>query len=665
LRLKIFGAVMLLLWLSCGELHAQEWERLGPEGGMVVSLGVGPGREMYLGTADGHVFASTDEARSWELRGRVGRRLDGVVTRIVAEPREGKRIFGAVWYREAGAGGGVFASDDGGKSWKLMGLEREAVRALEISQSQPDELVAGTRSGVFRSVNGGKSWDRISPEGDEEIRNLDSLAIDPRDPSVIYAGTFHLPWLTRDSGKNWKPVIAGIIDDSDIMSLRLDATNPERVYMSACSGIYRSENQGGEWTKLQGIPYAARRTQVITQDPDNPKTFYAGTTEGLWATRDGGESWTRITSKDWVVNSVVVLSGKSGMPGRVVLGTEGRGVQVSEDGGASFAESNRGFTHVVVKQLIADRRTAKHLLMLEESTPEIQESHDDGKNWTSIVMTAVVGGKPTSLDIGQVQEIMASPWGWMIRYGNEQLWVWDEIKKSWKEWKLTIPPVKTQVGTASKAAAAKNTVLVRARPEGAMVFSQTDAVVSTNGGLLRCNEVGRCVRIKGFGRTGKIETMWMSMSGQQLGAIVDGKLGWSEDRGESTVWRDLPVAAEQVVWLDVIEGGTQNTMHLGTSEGVFVAAVGGGTWQRLGGGLPEGRVEKWLRGPGVWVASERDGGLYLSTDNGEIWKRVDQDAERGRFAGLTGTGKKSVLAGSQSEGLLQLEMESIENAGEK
>ena len=124
---------------------------------------------------------------------------------------------------------------------------------------------------------------------------------------MIYAGTYHLPWKTTDGGKTWKSIAAGLIDDSDIMSMRVDAANPARIYISACSGIYRSENRGEVWTKLQGIPYAARRTQAIVQDPQRPHVLYAATTEGLWVTRDAGENWERTTPKVWVVNGVAVL----------------------------------------------------------------------------------------------------------------------------------------------------------------------------------------------------------------------------------------------------------------------------------------------------------------------------------------------------------------------
>lgn len=654
MRSKI--ATGLLLTLSLGHrAHAQRWDRLGPEGGMVVSLEASTGGEVYLATADGHVFASKDGAQSWELRGRVGGRMDAVITRLLIDKRAGKKLFAAVWYQEAGAGGGVFRSEDGGRHWELAGLEGEAVRALESSPSQPEELVAGARSGVFRSVDGGRRWERISPAGDEELRNVDSLAIDPRDAEVIYAGTYHLPWLTQDGGKTWKPGSAGMIDDSDVMSLRVDATNPDRVYLSACSGIYRSENQGGMWTKLQGIPYAARRTQVIVQDPGSPKTLYAGTTEGLWVTRDGGESWTRTTPRDWVVNSVVVLGNETGGAERVVLGTEGRGIEVSDDAGTNFAESNPGFTHVIVKQLIAGQNGAAHLLMVvEQGEPQILESGDEGKSWAPISLAADEHGKTARLNANQVQEFYASPWGWLLRLDNGELWIWEEDKKEWKEWKLRMLAAKPLRKAGRTAQAAKSEAVRPLLAGAVMTFSQNAAVVSTRDGLMRCLQSGFCTQLKAFGGTGQVRAVWEASAGQEMSVVLDGKLGSSPDGGETAAWQDLPVAKEQLLWLDVVESGTSKAVYLGTTNGLFFSGDAGAHWNRAEGGLPAGQVERWLRTPGVWLVTERDGGIYISQDEGANWRRVDQDAERGRITGLVGIGSGAVLAGSQSEGLLRL-----------
>jgi hypothetical protein len=348
------------------------------------------------------------------------------------------------------------------------------------------------------------------------------------------------------------------------------------------------------------------------------------------------------------------------------LGTEGRGVQVSGDAGVSFVEANRGFTHVVVKQLIADERHAGRLLMvLERSTLEIQESGDDGNSWTSLSLTAVERGKPATLNADQVQEVLAGPWGWLLRFGNGQMWMWDGSKKSWKEWKLLLPTTMRRSSKSEAARMAKSEITRPLTPSGAIAFSQNAAVVSAKEGVMRCQESGSCARIKAYGRGGQVGAVWVSSASRKIGVVMDGKFGWSSDAGESAVWSDLPVTAERVVWLDVAESDTAKTVYLGTSAGIFISGAASESWQRVAGGLPAGRVEQWLRHPGVWGVSEQDGGLYISRDDGTSWKRVDQDSERGKFTGLVMTSSGAVLAGSQSEGLLRLELEKTAGTGER
>src|ERR1041385_7461680 len=108
----------MILWsLAClTPVLAQQWERLGPPGGMVISLAAASDGTAYLGTPDGHVFASRDRGERWELRGRAGGRLDAVVQRIVVDARNPNRLLAAVWFRGTPAGG-IFESVDGAKKW--------------------------------------------------------------------------------------------------------------------------------------------------------------------------------------------------------------------------------------------------------------------------------------------------------------------------------------------------------------------------------------------------------------------------------------------------------------------------------------------------------------------------------------------------------------------
>ena len=106
---------------------------------------------------------------------------------------------------------------------------------------------------------------------------------------MVYAGTWHLPWKTTDGGKTWHNIKQGLIVDSDVFSIIVDPEHAHIVYLSACSGIYKSENAGILFRKIQGIPSEARRTRSLMQDPEKRDVVYAGTTEGLYKTVDAAK----------------------------------------------------------------------------------------------------------------------------------------------------------------------------------------------------------------------------------------------------------------------------------------------------------------------------------------------------------------------------------------
>lgn len=187
-----------------------------------------------------------------------------------------------------------------------------------------------------------------------------------------------------------------------------------------------------------------------------------------------------------------------------------------------------------------------------------------------------------------------------------------------------------------------------------MTFSREFAVVPTAEGVLRCLPSGLCNRLRAFGRGGTVRALWISPAGTELWLVKDGRLGHSSDGGETAIWQNLPVTNERVNWLDVVESAA-TAVYLGSATGLFVSRDGGARWERIAAGLPEGRMESWLRTSKFWLATEGEGGVYLSADRGNSWQRIDRDSERGRIAGLVLTKGGTVLAGSQSEGLLRLE----------
>jgi photosystem II stability/assembly factor-like uncharacterized protein len=634
----------ILAWLAAGVCMtpvtwAQRWERLGPPGGQVLSLAVARDGTVYLGTPDGHVFASQDQAASWELRGRAGGRLDAVVQTLVADARDARRLYAGVWYLGAAAGGGVFRSDDGGRNWSPAGLAGESVRALEQSALQPEFLVAGTRSGVFRTEDGGARWERISPRGDAELRNVDSVAIDPENLKVLYVGTYHLPWKTTDGGKTWAAIHSGMIDDSDVMSMRIDRENPARVFASACSGIYRSGDAGASWIKLQGIPYSSRRTQQILQDPVDARVLYAATTEGLWISRDIGESWVRMTPRDWAINAIAAIPSASGV--RVLIGTEDRGVLAGEDSGKTFHAANKGFSHRVVSALAGDPREPGHLLVQVEGSPEeLLETRDEGGSW------AVLPGKLPAAGIERLFGGESAWWaalrgGGAARY-NEKVGRW--LRLRFVATAAEAPRRSNRKKAIRELATTKEPEVVR------VVEKEGRAYLVTSAGVWEGDSGGKVFRA--YEPKGLKELVMDFVPGEKDCALLQRQIACSQDGSGNWTRVDGPSAGE-ALWVQAFPG-RGDAVFAGTNRGAFrLEGLSKDPWRLLQSGLPAIKSNGFVASGGYLGAAMGNGGFYVSGDGGKSWKREDLPNVTGGMSGVIADGRGGFVIGSQTEGVLR------------
>lgn len=674
MRKSVLIAAMLL---AATLAEAQVWRPLGPPGGDVRALAADPARpaRIFLGTADGHIFGSEDSGAHWTLLGRASSRLDAVITAIVVDPRDGNVLFASSWTREAGAGGGVFRSADGGRTWSSAGLSGQAVRALALAPSNPSVLVAGTLDGIYLTLDASKTWARISPEHHEELRNLDSLAIDPHDPQTIYAGTFHLPWKTTDGGRTWHPIHEGMIDDSDVMSLLIDNANSRLIYASACSGIYRSDDSASQWKKIQGIPYTARRTYAITQDPRMPARVYAATSEGLWKTADGGMTWHRTTPESWVVNSVVVAEGS---PGRVLIGTEELGVLASDDEGEHFQDANLGFEHRQVLALGLDPKLPGRVLAVLAHAPDpILATEDDGLTWSAL---------GPGLRAEQALRVYAAPDGaWWVSLARGGLMRYDAAKKAWKQAGTVVGKAVDAKVPGSKQETGERQVVPLQPPQGArkstgkaasgpapllevvmdMAFSSKKWYAATPGGLLVSHDRGATWRLSPVGPLASlpVQSVRVSSNGQRIRVVSLRGLLFSDDGGNSWAWHDLPLKSGGAVTLDA-EPGDENTLVAIARDGLYISRDAGKTWQQAASGLPATSVQDFAATGGVFVASMRTGGLYVSSDTGRTWGRVLGTLADGFFAAVAPSNEPGVIfAASTTEGVYKVEWPDSEASG--
>jgi photosystem II stability/assembly factor-like uncharacterized protein len=635
------AAVLLFLLFFANVARAQVFQSLGPEGGDVRSLaadGAHPGT-VYLGTTDGDVFGSTDAGANWSRLGRVGSDPTAVVSAMIVDTSDARTIFAATWTREADReGGGAFISRDAGHTWREAGLASHALRTLAQSAADANFLVAGGLDGVFLSRDRGTTWKRITPDGDAELRNIDSLAFDPRDPAVIYAGTFHLPWKTMDAGEHWSPIRDGMIDDSDVLSLAIDAAQPDRIYASACSGIYRSDQAGARWRKIAGIPYSSRRTPALKQDPHDPSKLYAGTTEGFWLSDDAGESWKRTTAADWVIDAIAIVTEREGARGdetphtRIILGTEKQGVLVSDDGGAHLRRSNTGFTHQRIVSIAPSRKAASAIaILMGDWDAPAQISDDGGSTWK------VMGNNATSLGLA---EIVATPTNWTAILASGGLARYDRAHNNWVRYGSGLRPgimpmpsrVRELAFTSQSWLAAADAGLYSSADEG----ESWNRIAFTDGDL-----PVRSVQVSPDGAH-----IWLASS---RGIVI------SADSGKTWTWHDLPLGSGGAMRLVAQDG----VLLAFATSGVYLSSDAGLTWAKLEHGLPSAMVADALLVNGRWVISMAAGGLYESLDRGSSWSRLSASADNASAADLfpalaAGAGAEEFLAGSANDGIFRV-----------
>ena len=146
-------------------------------------------------------------------------------------------------------GGGIFRSDDDGRSWRRVlgderGLSAKVLRVHHIIREQT-ALFAATEAGIFRSLSNGLSWLRLNFP-DSSSSNAGDTIVPQALIAVggaLYAGTnAHGVWRSLNDGISWERVNEGLNEDADVTSLAAAGTSD--LYLGLHGGVvYRSSLQ--------------------------------------------------------------------------------------------------------------------------------------------------------------------------------------------------------------------------------------------------------------------------------------------------------------------------------------------------------------------------------------------------------------------------------------
>jgi photosystem II stability/assembly factor-like uncharacterized protein len=334
----------------------------------------------------------------------------GRIADLAIDPTDDK-----VWWI-ATASGGVWKTTNAGTTWTPVfdGETSYSTGAIAIDPKNPNVVWVGTgennnqRSvafgdGVYKTVDGGKSWKRM---GLEQSEHIGKIVVDPRDSDTVWVAAQGPLWSsggerglykTTDGGATWSQALR-ISDDTGVTDFLLDPRDPDTVLAAAHqrrrhvwtfvsggpeSGLHKSTDGGKSWRKLtSGLPKGDLGRIGLALSPQNPDVVYAileaeGDGSGFYRSLDRGESWEKRGDHSTSGNYYTEIVADPHQEGRIY--SMDTFLQVSDDGGKTFANLGEKAKHVDNHVIWVDPRDAAHYLV--GSDGGLYESFDRGATW--------------------------------------------------------------------------------------------------------------------------------------------------------------------------------------------------------------------------------------------------------------------------------------------
>lgn len=227
-----------------------------------------------------------------------------IVKDVAVDPSHGGRLYVAL-------NSGVYRSNDYGESWVPAGQglpEDASLVSLALDPNEPSTLYASgyvygqnkTTPLVYRSTDAGGTWTPLGVDAPElDGQSIGSVMVAPTEPRTLFAGTNKGALLiSRDGGNHWSS--QPLASPSWGMRIALASGNYNRVYVAADKSgdpvVYKSDDGGITWKAIEGVfPREGGVFSNLEVAPADPNVVYLGMAFRVYKSRDAGETWRDIT----------------------------------------------------------------------------------------------------------------------------------------------------------------------------------------------------------------------------------------------------------------------------------------------------------------------------------------------------------------------------------
>lgn len=280
--------------------------------------------EIYVGVSAGNIWKTTNNGTTWSpIFDKYGAYAIGC---LMMDPENPSVIWAGTGenthQRQLGYGDGIYKTEDGGGSWKNMGLnDSRQIGMIAIDPRNTDVVYAaaegsiwgpGGERGLYKTADGGRTWIKVLDIS--ENTGVNNVIIDPRNPDVLYAtseqrrrhvytkiggGPESAVYKSKDTGKTWEKIMNGLPSGHiGGMGIAISPVNPDVLYLimeaaGESGGFFRTVNRGASWEKMSSYTSSGQYYNEIYCDPKNIDKVYSMETVSK-VTLDGGKTWNSI-----------------------------------------------------------------------------------------------------------------------------------------------------------------------------------------------------------------------------------------------------------------------------------------------------------------------------------------------------------------------------------